>query len=166
MSVILESAVASLRRARWRIAGVVAALLILSLVTETQAMAKMCLFSPVRGMLLLDGQPVTGALVKRTWFWHWKDQRGEDSTRADDQGAFSFPAVYGGSFLGGLLPHEPIIEQRIVVDHLGKQYELWVHFKHSYKEGSELGGKPVNLRCQLDGERIRRDGISGLCEWG
>jgi len=128
-------------------------------------MARMCLFSPVSGVVLFNGEPVSGAALTRSWFWHWKDRRGEDVTHTDAAGRFSFPAVYGSSLLGGILPHEPVIEQRMTVLHSGKQYDVWIHFKHSYSENGELAGKPMNLICRLDGERVRRDGVSGLCEW-
>ncbi|WP_367116301.1 DUF6795 domain-containing protein [uncultured Lamprocystis sp.] len=38
-------------------------------------MAKtLTLFSAIRGTVMQDGKPVSGAEVERSYRWHWKDQ--------------------------------------------------------------------------------------------
>ena len=134
------------------------------IVTEAQAMARMCLFSPVNGVVLFNGEPVAGAALTRSWFWHWKDRRGEDVTHTDAAGRFSFPAVYGSSLLGGILPHEPVIEQKIIIDHAGDSYRAWVYTKGLYSENGERNGMPIRLTCRLESEPSRKEGIFGICE--
>lgn len=107
---------------------------------------------------------MAGVRVERRWFWHWNDRRGDDSTLSDQNGEFSFAAVYGSSFLGGLLPHEPVIEQTITLHDGDRQVSAWVYTKGLYMENAELGGKPLKLRCHLDAEPERRHGIFGVCE--
>ena len=133
---------------------------------ETQTMASMCLFSEVRGVVLDHGQPVAGATLERSWFWHWKDSRGADATTTDASGAFHFPAVYGSSLFGLVLPHEPVIEQKILIQRSGRTWRAWVFAKGEYNENGELGGKPICLRCRLEQEPSRKDGVFGICEIG
>ncbi len=112
-------------------------------------MFKVCLFSPVKGKVILNGQPVAGAVIERTYDWAWKNQKGGDSTTTDLNGEFSLPAIHATMILGNLLPHEPVIEQDIYIKHQGKTYEAWHHNKHNYSENGELGGVCLELSCEL-----------------
>jgi len=163
-----DPATATRRRRLWPIAGLAvlaAALAFLLPPTEALAMSKMCLFSEVSGVVLDHGQPVAGATLERSWFWHWKDQKGGDSTQTDSQGAFRCPSVFGGSLLGSFLPHEPFVEQKILIQHGGKTYRAWVFEKGSYRENDELNGKPIRLVCRLEKDPVRKDNVFGICEW-
>lgn len=122
------------------------------------------LFSEVSGVVLADGQAVAGAVLNRTWFWHWKDQRGADATVTGPDGRFQFPAVQGRSISASLLPHEPVIEQRITIDVNGQTYKAWVHIRGSYLPNKEVGGRPLRLVCRLDTAPRAHDGYYGICE--
>lgn len=147
------------------------ALLLLALgsalwIAQGLAMAKMVIFSAVQGRVLDNGKPVAGAQIEREFKWAWKDETGTDKTATGAGGEFSLPAIERSSFLGSLLPHEPVIRQSITIRHDGKSYEAWLHNKHSYANNAELGGKPIRLVCRLENPPQRRnDGIYGICEF-
>ncbi len=127
-------------------------------------MGKMCLFSAVRGVVLDHGKPVAGATIERSYHWAWKDQAGGDSTVTDDKGGFAFPAIWGHSLLGSLLPHEPFVEQTILIHHAGNTYKAWMLDKRNYKENGELGERPVSLVCRLEAEIEHHGKVYGICE--
>jgi len=126
-------------------------------------MAKMVLFSAVQGRVLEDGKPVAGATLEREAKWTWKNEMRNDSTTSGADGVFAFDAIVGSSLLGSVLPHEPVVHQKITIRHGGSAYEAWLHVKHSYDENGELG-RPLKLVCRLEAKPVRRDGYYGICE--
>lgn len=132
-------------------------------------MAPKVLFSEVEGVVTRDGKPVKDARVEREYLWAWNDSRGSDHAVTDATGTFSLPRITGKTFLGGLLPHEPIIEQtiRIVVD--DQSFEGWIFTKRNYDQNGELGGRPIRLRCDLGREPALTEtgvidqGFFGVC---
>lgn len=127
-------------------------------------MASKVLFSAVRGKVLLDDQPVAGALLERTFHWGWKDETGSDRTTTDAQGEFRFGSVQRRTLLGSLLPHEPLIKQEITITHAGRTYTAWAMFKRDYADNGELSGRPIVLTCRLDSEPQRRGDVFGIGE--
>ena len=150
------------RRGFWLSVGAVVVLLGCM---QGTAMAKMVIWSTMKGRVLMNGQPAAGALLKRTFFWHWKSENGADETKANAAGEFSFPAIERSSFLGGLLPHEPVIEQAIVIEYLGKSYKAWNYAKRDYNMNDENQGRPIDVTCRLDAERAKHGEVMGLCEF-
>jgi hypothetical protein len=128
----------------------------LFLSTNAFGMFKVCLFSPVKGKVVLKGQPVVGAVIERSYDWAWKKQKGRDETTTDQNGEFSLPAIYGTMVLGSVLPHEPVIDQTINIQYQGKTYEAWYFHKGEYSEHGELSGRPLNLLCDLGVEPTKR----------
>lgn len=129
-------------------------------------MAKMVIFSAVQGRVLDNGKPVAGAQIERTFKWAWKDETGSDTATTGVTGEFVLPAIERRSFLGSLLPHEPVIRQSITIRHGGKAYEAWLHNRHSYANHAELGGKAIRLVCKLETPPQHRCGdIYGICEF-
>lgn len=114
-------------------------------------MAKYVMFSPVSGVVLLNGAPVVGAKVERSYLWRWAKQRADDSVVTDAQGRFTMPEVTGSS-MSAWLPHEPFVEQGIAVYVEGKRYAVWGHNRRNYESNSELSGKPLRLRIELSME--------------
>jgi len=104
------------------------------------------LFSEVRGSVLWDGVPVSGAAVVRSY--SWGDKQGGDATVSDAKGEFQLPPIVGRSLLAWL-PHEPMVHQTITIQHQGTTYEAWSFFKHNYDLNGELDGRPLRLRCDL-----------------
>lgn len=139
---------------------------------ETQAMGKMCMFSAVQGVVTEHGKPVAGVEVERRFTWAWKNETGVDRARTDAEGRFSFGPVWRGSLLGGLLPHEPSVEQEIRIQHGDKSVVAWQFTRDSYKDEAELFGRPIRLRCDLANEahahRLEhnyvRHSIYGVCD--
>jgi len=124
------------------------------------------LFSPLEGVITFEGQPASGAKIKRNVAW--KDKEGEtDNFTADENGYFSIPiktAEYRDS------PYAQIsIGQTITVEFKGKEYEIWQTGKSSTHLYGELGGRPVNLVCELTKEKMDSHlGFSllgTLCVW-
>lgn len=150
-------------RRRWWLALLAGALCV-GAIKEGHAMGKMVLFSGVKGQVLLNGKPVGGAAVEREFEWAWKSEKGRDTTLTDADGRFSMAPITRSSFLGSLLPHEPVVRQVITIDHGGKRYKAWATFKRDYDENGELDGKPIVMTCRLDTEPQRRGEVFGICE--
>jgi len=150
------------RRGIWMTVG--AAVVLLGCLQGT-AMAKMVLWSAMKGRVLLNGKPAAGAVLVRNYSWHWKNEKGSDRTTTNAGGEFSFLVIEGSLLLGGLLPYEPVIEQDMVIEYQGKSYDAWAYFKHDYKHNDENGGKPIDVTCRLDAERAKHGEVSGLCEF-
>lgn len=128
-------------------------------------MAKMVIFSAVKGRVLDNGKPVAGAVVEREFRWAWKDETGTDKTTTGADGGFTMPAIERSSLLGSLLPHEPVIRQSLTIKHGGKSYEAWLYNKHNYDNNGELAGRALSLVCRLETPPQRRgDGVYGICE--
>jgi hypothetical protein len=154
------------RRHRFSHVVILVAALAASACTKGNAMAKMVLFSTVEGTVTLADKPVVGAVIEREFDWAWKSEKGRDSVTTDAAGGFSMPPIVRSSFLGSLLPHEPVIRQSITIKANGKAYEAWLYNKHNYDDKGELAGKPMKLVCRLETEPKRRgDGIYGICEF-
>lgn len=144
------------------------AMLLLGLLVQGHAMAfskTLYLFSEVNGIVLLDGKPVQGVEVDQEYSWHWGDKKDRKVTTTDAQGRFHFPLITGKSFTAGLLPHEPVIDQRMRLYYQGKEYQGWFHSKHNYDDLGELNGRPLNLVCDLNDEPAPHPeiGSSGIC---
>jgi uncharacterized GH25 family protein len=65
-------------------------------------MLRLCLFSPVKGVVLHNGQPVAGAVIERSYDWAWKNQKDRDETTTDQNGEFCLPAIYRTMILGSV----------------------------------------------------------------
>jgi len=115
--------------------------------------------SPMEGHITFKGKPAIGAKVERKLIW--KDQEGEtDFVITDDNGWFSFPIVKDVVKLSKI--SEFVMYQDLNVYFNGQKYEIWGMGKNSKVEYGELGGKPVNFRCELTDEidyRIELDPI-------
>lgn len=132
---------------------------------EVHAMSlfsKRVIFSEVKGVVVHEGKPVEGAEIERS-FHLATGEKGADQTRTDASGRFSFKRITKSPGLLGLLPHEPVIGQNIVIKVGGKQYMAWQFVKHDYEDNGELDGKPLDLICDLATEPSRRGGVYGIC---
>ena len=63
------------RRGVWMWVGAVVVLLGC---LQGTAMAKMVIWSAMKGRVLMNGQPAAGATLKRDFNWGWKDENGSD----------------------------------------------------------------------------------------
>lgn len=131
-----------------------------------------CLFSEVNGRLLLNGQPAAGATVEREYYWRWGEKNYKDTVVADSDGRFHFPVATGRTLFGMLMIHQPVIEQKMKVDHQGKSYDIWEFMKMDYDFDSELARagrskRPLRLVCRLEQDmRVNLDlGPSSRCDF-
>lgn len=123
------------------------------------------MFSPVQGIVLQGGKPVSGAKVVREYSWAWNDAERKDEAVTDASGRFQFPLATKASLLTSIFPHEPVIHQKITIVHNGKEFLAWRFSKHNYDENGELRGKKIDLKCDLDNKKgfhINED-IYGIC---
>lgn len=73
-------------------------------------MAKLMIWSPMKGRVSMNGLPAAGAVLVRHFEGQHKDAAGSDRMVADAGGEFSFPPIECSSLRGSMLPHEPVIE--------------------------------------------------------
>ncbi|HEX7690446.1 MAG TPA: DUF6795 domain-containing protein [Burkholderiaceae bacterium] len=156
MSALLAS------RGLWIVLGIVAALFV---VVQVTGFGKVVIWSAMKGRVLMNGQPVVGAVLTREYFWHWPNQKGSDRAKTNAAGEFSFPAIERRMILGMVLPHEPVIEQEMTIEHNGSSYQAWAHFKRDYEPNDENNGHPIDVTCRLGEERARHGLVMGLCEF-
>lgn len=124
------------------------------------------LCSPMEGVITFENTPVAGVKVER--LIKWKDDIGEtDSVITDKNGHFSFPIKNDTVKLGKL--SQFVISQDITVYYQENEFNIWSIGKSSKVEFGELGGKPVNFRCELTDEEVphRLDNALLLtkCKW-
>lgn len=156
----------------WGAAIALSMVLALAGMSEVWAMGRMCMFSAVQGVVSEHGRPVAGAVVERQFKWAWKGETSIDRAQTDGEGRFHFDAVLRGSLLGGLLPHEPSVEQEIRIVQGGRSFVAWQFVRDDYQENSELFGQPIRLRCDLGNPARKhvlehhyvRHGIWGICD--
>ncbi|WP_313345389.1 DUF6795 domain-containing protein [Stenotrophomonas sp.] len=110
------------------------------------------LFSEVQGTVLLNGQPVQGVEVEQDYHWRWGDLKRTHTVTTDAQGRFHFPEATGRSWTAGLIPHEPVIVQRITLRYQGKEHKGWFLAKHNYDRLGEVEGRPLRFVCHLERE--------------
>ena len=125
------------------------------------------LSSPMEGLLTLKGKPLTGVKIERKLSWYEKSESVEDFVITDNMGHFSLPIVRKTIKLSGLVHFS--ISQEINTTHNGDKILIWFMSKSSKIEFGELGGKPVNLRCELSSDEIiTRDynnPFMSRCKW-
>lgn len=165
----LPPALARKSARRRRLVG--SALVLFGLISGSQmAFARtLTLFSDVSGSVIQNGKPVAGAEIERRYHWHWKDQQTSETTVTDAQGRFQFPAATASSFFGSLIPHEPVVQQTILIRSGGTEYRAWKYTKHNYEANGEVG-RALRLRCELGSEdayhlvdQKTKTGYQGIC---
>jgi hypothetical protein len=92
------------------------------------------------------------------------DEKGVDKTTTDESGQFYFNKIVRSPTLLGLLPHEPVIGQRITIKTKGKEYLAWRYAKHNYSENGELSGKPINIICEISRNPAHQGDVYGICQ--
>jgi Domain of unknown function (DUF6795) len=128
-------------------------------------LGKVCLFSKISGVILIDGIPVKNAKLVRTVNLSSKET---DETRTDDNGHFEMPAVFART-ITKYLPQEFSSNQEIIVHYNNKAYRIWSAVKRKPEENIEARGKPLVVKCELSGEetmiKVNNSPIFSLCTW-
>ncbi len=129
------------------------------------AMAKpLVLCSAFEGRLVdADGRPAAGYRVTRNWTWAWTGKTGSDSTETDAEGRFHLPEVTGRSLTAGLLPHQPLIRQRITAAGPEAETLIWEADKPNYDRDGELRGRPIRAVCRVGVEPDGSGLFHGTC---
>jgi hypothetical protein len=125
--------------------------------------SKNVMFSEAIGKVTLNGVPIKGAQIERYYQWAWNDKEGIDNTITDNNGGFRLSLIENNSGISGLIPHEPLISQKITITYNGKEYIAWQYVKRNYDKNGELKGKPISLNCELSKEPEHNGIYYGIC---
>ena len=155
---------------------------------------KICVFTDVDGVVMLEGKPVSGTKLVRTAKVVFNNDEFKDEAITDSEGRFHFDAIYSRS-MNAFLPSEKLVSQQITIHHNNKLFDAWRSVKHNYNYNGELNvfkdisgaldknlktdsnGLPVVpffLSCELtdDSSYARAAGrnnegnvVVGLCRW-
>ena len=135
----------------------------MSLFSESK---EVILFSALEGSLTFEGIPLVGAKIELKLKWYDGKENENLFTESDENGFFRFPVVKKVLKIGF---SQLVISQEIAVKHKEEEIIIWFMSKFNQTEYSELGGKPINLRCELTSdELITRDYNTPLitrCIW-
>lgn len=127
--------------------------------------SRLVLFSEVHGTVLNHGKPVQGAELVQEIVW--SDNKNDVPpirTSSDADGRFHFAEVVHGAGVTRMVPHQPVILQKIIIRYQGVDYMAWRHTKNTYDANSELDGKPLNLQCELSREPDFEGTHYGICK--
>jgi len=122
--------------------------------------------SPFEGVITYKGKPAAGAKVERTL--KWKDEKGEvDSVETDQNGRFSLPVVEDTVSLSPVTQF--VMAQEIYVSFNDERIPIWAKAKHGKGLFDELGGEPIDFKCELTDEFKKIDVDNGMlitsCKW-
>lgn len=126
-------------------------------------MAKLMIWSPMKGRVSMNGLPAAGAVLVRHFEGQCKDAAGSDRMVADPGGEFSSPSIERSSLRGSILPHGPVIEQAMAIEYKGVTDAAWNHCRGSDMVNAENDARPIDLTCRLDAARVAHGYMAGLC---
>lgn len=109
--------------------------------------------SEVRGVITLNGKPVSGALIKRHLKFAYKIEK-EDEVETDSDGGFFLPEVKIESKIPSDIFSQESTSQHITVEYGGEEYDLWSSKLPSINEPSEYRKKLSSLKGELESERV------------
>ncbi|MFC1750926.1 DUF6795 domain-containing protein [Pseudomonadota bacterium] len=138
---------------------------------------KINLFSDMKGIVTLNGEPVDGAVIKRLAKPSNKKEF-RDQTVTDAEGRFELPVMETSSFLK-LLPMDSSVYQMVTIEYLGNIYEAWKLSAASDKYKGELNSDEmigtsdeidIDLVCELTSEVTAKKArglraVGGICTW-
>lgn len=126
---------------------------------------KVCLFSKISGVILIDGKPAANALVVRRANL---TKELKDETTTDENGYFEMPAVFTRT-VTKYLPQEFAPKQNIDVSYQGNDYSIWSAVKSGPEENTESKGKELKVTCELNSENttivVNGAFIYSRCTW-
>ena len=132
----------------------------------SKAEEEVVLFSEMEGHITFNGEPVKNAKIERRI--NWKDEVGDkDYFNTNDEGYFHLPEVKLNLKLSKF--SQFVVGQEVKVIYDGEEHFIWVMGKMSKDKYGELGGAPINFRCDLKDESVRVEVNNGLlgtsCKW-
>ena len=127
---------------------------------------KLVLFSEMDGQLLMKGEPVKNAKIRRVANFN-KDMT--DYTTTDENGKFYFPEASIRS-VTKFLPAEFTARQELWVEINGIEQRFWMGVKAQDTPNSEARGEPLNAVCELAEEEkavwVDSGAFITKCDWG
>ena len=134
-------------------------------------MKKVVLFSAMTGQLLMHGEPIRYAKIRRVVnFGETPEDDLTDYTETDGEGRFSFDEKSHRGFSNYLLVQFACLQQLFVTIG-GIEQEFWSAVKMDEEANAESRGKPLNAVCELsmkelDFKKINRNSFQTKCDWG
>lgn len=124
------------------------------------------LFSAMSGTLTFNGELAVGASLERRV--KWDDGGGiVETLEIGEDGFFSFELLTANLELNPL--NKLVVNQDIVATYRNEEYDIWIMGKTDHTKDTEVGGKPINFRCELTDPIARVETSSGLlgtiCKW-
>lgn len=124
------------------------------------------LFSPMEGKITFEGKPAANAKIVRTIIW--KGDAGEtDTFYTSEDGSFTLPLKRTKVRIPPLAEFR--IAQEIRVFYNEKEFPIWAKSKRDLGLYGEMGGKPLNFRCEITDELVLIEGFDDLfgtsCKW-
>lgn len=120
------------------------------------------LFSEVKGVVTINGEPCTGARIEQKVFNSNKDEVTAE-TETDESGQFKFDEVSESKGFADFLPSQFVVSQALIIHCEGNEYIGWANTKISADKNSESNGKPMLLVCDLSKELEEKDQYRGIC---
>lgn len=125
------------------------------------------IFSPLAGVLLKNGEPLSNTKIIRKLRWNDNEEGLVEEFLTDDKGYFSLPIHEEELSLNTLSQFVAKTELEVEIDSVN--YELWYNTKFEPELHSETDGPVDNLLCDLALEEITvRAGVSKIstkCRW-
>lgn len=157
----------------WRVSryGLLPAILLLSvkgvaMTFYSGARQDIVLFSPMRGVLTYQGSPAVGAKITRHIIWQ-HDYSQNDIVYSGQNGSFYLGLLQTTISLPPFT--QLVVSQQLEVEHAGRHFVIWSLGKLDKELYGELGGKPVQLRCELTDPLVRVEvpsgGLGTSCKW-
>lgn len=122
--------------------------------------------SSLAGKITYQGEPASGAKLTRVCKWG-DTVVASDSALVDGDGGFMLPTVKKTIELSSISQFVSVCD--ISVEYNSDSTTIWSISKDTKTENSELGGVPVNFRCELSDEEDAMNLDNALlltrCKW-
>lgn len=124
------------------------------------------LFSPMRGILTYKGHPAADAKIIRHITWQ-HDHSQKDAVYSGSNGSFYLGLLQTTAILPPFT--QLVVSQQLDVEYAGQHFVIWSLGKLDKELYGELGGKPVQLQCELTDPLVRVEvpsgGLGTSCKW-
>ncbi|WP_221801548.1 DUF6795 domain-containing protein [Oceanobacter mangrovi] len=126
---------------------------------------RVCLFTGFDARLVEGDKPLANRKLIRTW--EIKGREYQDETITDENGNFHFDTIWYNYRV--LLEVAFVSYQRIYLDDMSEENQLWGGGKMKKAEFTEFGGKPENVICDIlrepENPDFSNDSIWNKCRW-
>ena len=120
------------------------------------------LFSEVVGTVVVNGEPIEGAVVKQNVSRGHREAFTQ-TTETGPDGSFQFDEVSSSKKLLDFLPGEMVVQQEIEIIHDDQMFQGWIFTKRDGLTGSESDGERFKLVCDIAREPDFDGKYFGIC---